>query len=61
MGYISTALTHQERQKAGPKNGAHACASVTLDPLGSISVVIDSLPQGQGHKTVVQQIISSIF
>jgi 2-furoyl-CoA dehydrogenase large subunit len=61
MGYISTALTHEERLKAGPKNGAHACATITLDPLGSIIAVIDSLPQGQGHKTVVQQIIGSVF
>jgi len=61
MGYISTALTHEERLKAGLKNGAHACATITLDPLGSIIAVIDSLPQGQGHKTVVQQIIGSVF
>ena len=49
MGYISTVLNHDERVKAGPKNGAHACATVSIDPLGSISVTIDSLPQGQGH------------
>ncbi|PPR31442.1 MAG: Caffeine dehydrogenase subunit alpha [Alphaproteobacteria bacterium MarineAlpha9_Bin2] len=61
MGYISTVLSHEERLKAGPKNGAYACATVSIDPLGSISVTIDSLPQGQGHQTVVQQLVASVF
>jgi len=61
MGYISTVLNHDERVKSGPKSGAHASATVSIDPLGSISVNIDSLPQGQGHKTVIQQVIASVF
>tara|TARA_B100000686_G_C16660209_1_gene900506 strand:- start:118 stop:1323 length:1206 start_codon:yes stop_codon:yes gene_type:complete len=61
MGYISTVLTHEERLKAGLKNGAHACATVSLDPLGSVNVIIDSLPQGQGHNTVIKQVVSSVF
>lgn len=61
MGYITTALSHEERQRAGPKGGAQAAASVALDPLGGVSVVIDSLPQGQGHRTVTAQIIAAVF
>jgi 2-furoyl-CoA dehydrogenase large subunit len=49
MGYITTVLSPQERQKAGPKGGAQAAATVALDPLGGVSVAIDSVPQGQGH------------
>jgi 2-furoyl-CoA dehydrogenase large subunit len=36
-------------------------ASVALDPLGGVSAVIDSLPQGQGHKTVVAATVAAIF
>jgi 2-furoyl-CoA dehydrogenase large subunit len=55
MGYITTVLSPTERRAAGPKNGAQAAAAVTLDPLGGVSVIIDSLPQGQGHRTVTAQ------
>ena len=58
MGYITTALTPEERRKAGPKNGAQATATVALDPLGSVSVHVASVPQGQGHRTVLAQIVA---
>ncbi|HXP30899.1 MAG TPA: xanthine dehydrogenase family protein molybdopterin-binding subunit [Stellaceae bacterium] len=56
MGYITTALTPEERHKAGPKNGAQASATVALDPLGGVSVAVASTPQGQGHATVLAQV-----
>lgn len=58
MGYITTVLTPEERRKAGPKNGAQATATVALDPLGSVSVHVASVPQGQGHRTVLGQIVA---
>ena len=58
MGYITTALTPQERRKAGPKNGAQATATVSLDPLGGVTVNVASVPQGQGHRTVLAQIVA---
>jgi 2-furoyl-CoA dehydrogenase large subunit len=58
MGYITTVLTPEERRKAGPKNGAQATATIALDPLGSVSVHVSSVPQGQGHRTVVAQIVA---
>jgi 2-furoyl-CoA dehydrogenase large subunit len=61
MGYITTVLSPEEREKAGPKGGAQATATVALDPLGGVTVVIDSLPQGQGHRTVAAQIVAEIF
>jgi 2-furoyl-CoA dehydrogenase large subunit len=61
MGYITTVLSPQEREKAGPKGGAPAAATVALDPLGSVSVAIDSVPQGQGHRTVTAQIVADVF
>lgn len=61
MGYITTALTPGERAKAGPKNGAHASATVALDALGTVSVIAASVPQGQGHRTVLQQVCAEVF
>jgi 2-furoyl-CoA dehydrogenase large subunit len=58
MGYITTVLTPEERRKTGPKNGAQATATVSLDPLGGVSVHAASVPQGQGHRTVLAQIVA---
>ena len=51
MGYITTVLTPEQRRKAGPKNGAQATATISLDPGGAVSVHVSSVPQGQGHRT----------
>ncbi len=61
MGYITTVLSPEERERAGPKGGAQAAATVALDPLGGVSVMLDSLPQGQGHRTVAAQIAADAF
>ncbi|HWH81537.1 MAG TPA: xanthine dehydrogenase family protein molybdopterin-binding subunit, partial [Burkholderiaceae bacterium] len=61
MGYISTVLPAEARAKAGPKNGAIAAATVAVDPLGSINVVIASAPAGQGHRTVCAQVVADVF
>jgi len=58
MGYISTLKTAEERARAGPKDGAVASCTVMVDALGSVSVIGDSVPQGQGHQTVLAQIIA---
>ncbi len=61
MGYISTVLTPEERRKAGPKNGAQATATVAIDPVGAVSVHVSSVPQGQGHRTVLSQVVADAF
>src|SRR3984957_14864089 len=61
MGYITTVLTPDERRKAGPKNGAQATATVALDPVGGVTVHVASVPQGQGHRTVLSQVVADVF
>ncbi|AXK79252.1 xanthine dehydrogenase family protein molybdopterin-binding subunit [Pseudolabrys taiwanensis] len=61
MGYITTVLTANERAKAGPKNGAQATATIAIDPVGSVSVHISSTPQGQGHRTVIAQVVADVL
>jgi len=61
MGYITTAMTPEERRKSGPKNGAVSTATVSVDPLGGVTVHVSSTPQGQGHQTVVAQIVAEVL
>jgi 2-furoyl-CoA dehydrogenase large subunit len=61
MGYVTTALTPEQRAKAGPKNGAIASATVSIDLLGSVSVVVASAPAGQGHMTVCAQVVADVL
>ena len=58
MGYITTVLTPEQRAKAGPKNGAQAVATISIDPIGAVSVKVASVPQGQGHRTVLAQVVA---
>ena len=58
MAYVNLALTQEQRARSLPKSGASGNARVSMDPLGSVVVHIDSTPNGQGHNTVVAQIIA---
>ncbi|MFM7283745.1 MAG: xanthine dehydrogenase family protein molybdopterin-binding subunit, partial [Betaproteobacteria bacterium] len=61
MGYITAVLTPEQRAKAGPKNGAIATATVSVDASGSVNVVVASAPAGQGHQTVIAKVIGDLF
>jgi len=60
MGYVATALDPQFRAKPEylPKSGAVDGATIRVDPLGRVTVVMATTPQGQGHRTVVAQIVA---
>ncbi|MBI1847074.1 MAG: xanthine dehydrogenase family protein molybdopterin-binding subunit [Candidatus Rokubacteria bacterium] len=60
MGYVATALDPQFRAKPEylPKSGAMDAATVKVDPLGRVTAIMATTPQGQGHQTVVSQIIA---
>lgn len=61
MGYITTVLPKEARAKAGPKNGGIAAATISIDPLGGVNVVIASAPAGQGHRTVCAQVVADVL
>ncbi|MDY0393787.1 xanthine dehydrogenase family protein molybdopterin-binding subunit [Virgibacillus halophilus] len=59
MGYVTLALTPEERAKGLPKSGAAEGASVSIDPMGGgITVRISTVPTGQGHETVTAQVVA---
>ncbi|MBT6275956.1 MAG: molybdopterin-dependent oxidoreductase [Chromatiales bacterium] len=61
MGYITALLTPEQRERSGAKNGALATATVSVDPSGSVSVHAASIPQGQGHRTVLAQVVADVL
>lgn len=61
MGYVTIAYTPQERARQLPKSGAVSAATVAIDALGGITVQIDTAPEGQGHETVVRQIVADVL
>jgi 2-furoyl-CoA dehydrogenase large subunit len=60
MGYVAIALDPQFRAKPEylPKSGAVEAATIRVDPLGRVTAVLATTPQGQGHQTVVSQIVA---
>jgi 2-furoyl-CoA dehydrogenase large subunit len=60
MGYVATALDPQFRAKPEylPKSGAVDSATIKVDPLGRVVAILGTTPQGQGHQTIVSQIVA---
>ena len=61
MGYLSNILTREEREHRGVQNGATSISTVNIDPFGGVSVTSDTTPQGQGHATILSQIVADEF
>ena len=61
MGYITLAQTPDERAEMLPKSGNAEGATVTVNPLGGITVRMATTPQGQGHKTVAAQVVADVL
>ncbi len=61
MGYVAIALDPQFRAKPEylPKSGAVDAATVRVDPMGRVIAILGTAPQGQGHQTVVAQIVAA--
>ena len=60
MGYITIALPPEVRAKPGylPKSGSAESATIQMNQRGKVSITMGTTPQGQGHETVVSQIVA---
>jgi 2-furoyl-CoA dehydrogenase large subunit len=60
MGYITLALTPEERARSGfmPKSGSMETVRVKMDASGAVSVLLGTAGQGQSHETVAAQIVA---
>jgi 2-furoyl-CoA dehydrogenase large subunit len=60
MGYLTVALDPEVRRRPDylPKSGAMETSTIKMDPLGKVTVFLCTTPQGQGHETVISQIVA---
>ena len=61
MGYVTVAIPPEIRESPNynPKSGNLSTASVKVDISGKVVAEVDTNPQGQGHETVVAQIVAN--
>jgi 2-furoyl-CoA dehydrogenase large subunit len=58
MGYITLAQTAVERAGTPPKSGNADGCLIVIDPGGGVTVRLGTTPQGQGHRTVIAQVVA---
>jgi 2-furoyl-CoA dehydrogenase large subunit len=58
IAYVTLAKTVAERQQERPKSGSGESVLIKMDPLGYVHVMACTNPQGQGHETVICQIVA---
>jgi 2-furoyl-CoA dehydrogenase large subunit len=60
LGYVTVAIDPRIRAREDylPKSGAMETATVKIDTLGGVSCLVNTTPQGQGHETLVSQIVA---
>jgi len=56
MGYIT--LAEPAATRGLPKSGNAEGCTISISPLGGITVRLSTTPQGQGHKTVAAQVVA---
>lgn len=58
IGYVGLATPAEERPPGRGKSGSTEHVRVTVDPFGTVSVLLGTVPQGQGHATVARQVVA---
>ncbi|MFD1717371.1 xanthine dehydrogenase family protein molybdopterin-binding subunit [Georgenia deserti] len=58
IGYVGLATPAEQRPPGRDKSGSTEHVRVTVDPYGVVSVLLGTVPQGQGHATVARQVVA---
>jgi 2-furoyl-CoA dehydrogenase large subunit len=58
IGYVGLATPASQRAAGRGKSGSTELVRVSVDPGGITSVLLGSVPQGQGHATVARQVVA---
>ncbi len=58
IGYITLARSAADRARRRPMSGAAEAGTVRVDPSGGVTVLLTTVPQGQGHETVISQVVA---
>ena len=56
IGYVGLATPAEDRRPGRDKSGSTELVRVSVDAAGSVTVLLGSVPQGQGHATVARQV-----
>jgi 2-furoyl-CoA dehydrogenase large subunit len=56
IGYVGLATPAERRKPGRDKSGSTEHARVSVDPQGVVTVLLGSVPQGQGHATVARAV-----
>ena len=58
IGYVGLATPVQHRTAGRGKSGSTELVRISVDPGGIVSVLLGTVPQGQGHATVARQVVA---
>ncbi|MGH3366339.1 MAG: xanthine dehydrogenase family protein molybdopterin-binding subunit, partial [Nocardioidaceae bacterium] len=58
IGYVGLATPADDRRGGRDKSGSTEHVRVSVDPQGAVSVLLGTVPQGQGHATVARQVVA---
>jgi 2-furoyl-CoA dehydrogenase large subunit len=58
IGYVGLATPAEQRPAGRGKSGSTEHVRVSVDPQGTVSVLLGTVPQGQGHATVARQVVA---
>lgn len=61
IGYVSLATPADVRAAGRGKSGSTEHVRVAVDPQGTVTVLLGSVPQGQGHATVARDLVASLL
>ena len=58
IGYVGLATPASQRAAGRGKSGSTELVRISVDPGGVVSVLLGTVPQGQGHATVARQVVA---
>jgi len=58
IGYVGLATPASQRAAGRGKSGSTELVRISVDPGGIVSVLLGTVPQGQGHATVARQVVA---
>jgi 2-furoyl-CoA dehydrogenase large subunit len=59
IGYVGLATPAEQRAKGRGKSGSTELVRISFDPQGIVTVLLGSVPQGQGHATVARDVVAA--
>jgi 2-furoyl-CoA dehydrogenase large subunit len=59
IGYVGLATPAEQRKPGRDKSGSTEHVRVSVDVQGNVTVMLGSVPQGQGHATVARQVAAT--